>query len=773
MSQQRILIDTTFIFEKTHNAYIGAKIIKYGNKDVTYVYGFLREILMLCRRIGLQQGLFVIGENAYRIAPNEQIERIIKFLKNLGLPLLHVPRKPIPDIIVPLRQQLDSVLTQDKSLLQLTTASFNVLLPDSSNRYVSISQNSIKSFLGVAAPYVHTILALTEVSRSARLTKQQAIRLIELYGDLDGIYKHLKDMFSSAIRTKLSKNETKIRLRFAQLRITLRQTSVQTALPKLALNFDTRKTRKILTSYGFHSLIRKLPMVEQSPCSPSIYKFESTEQPSKTKYVEIVDNAGLSQLENTLLASRCCAIDTESDGKDPHSASLLGVSFAMKQNAAYFVPFVEKDLKELSIVDVRAGLRRITNSKVKFVGHNIKYDYVLLRRNGMTIKNIFFDTMLAAYDCYGDLEYFDLPFLAERVLDRRITSYRDIVPKNQTFLDVPFKEMFQHGCEDADVTIGLYGVLEKELTDKGIRASYFSETLPLLRRLAGLECEGVKTSSKRLKKLRERLLEETNAFKKQVYKEVGTTFDLDSNKALNLVVCDKLQFKSEKKIMPSTLELLAINTPPLQCIVKYKRMKKTLKSIEAIIKCVNGKTIHPVFNQIQSRCNLLTSKNPNLFDVELTELSDAFDAELEQHFRSRTKSLQLLQNVAKDKNLQKDSSNRGRGNTNQFLSKHKIAGRMGSSERDKFLLLLALGRSDFELSKRFLIDQMTVSTLRHDVEVRYQKLFRFLERFRADSIKQGFACNDGKRKYLAGLSSSNLARRQMAQENAVRWLLQY
>lgn len=406
MFQQRILIGTTFLFEKTHKSLIGAKIIKYGNEDVTYVYGFLREILLLYRKIRLQQGLFVIGENAYRIAPKEEIERIVKFLKKLSLPLLHQPRKPILYITVPLRHRFDSVLTYDKSVLQLTTVSFNVLFPDSSNKYVSISQKSIKSFLGVAAPYVETIVALTELPQSVRLTKQQAIRLIELYGDLNEIYKHLKEISSSAIRTKLSENETKIRLSFAQLQVNLRLRSSETVLPKLSVNFDTKGTRKLLISYGFYSLVRKLPMVEQNSSDPSIIQFESSEPPSKTKYVEIVDTAGLSRLKDSLLEAECCAIDTESDGKDPHSAVLLGVSFAVKQNVAYFVPFVEKDLKKLSIVEVTRNLRKILSSKVKFVEHNIKFDYILLQRNGMIIKNVFFDTMLAAYGLIGTAPVF-------------------------------------------------------------------------------------------------------------------------------------------------------------------------------------------------------------------------------------------------------------------------------------------------------------------------------------------------------------------------------
>jgi DNA polymerase I-like protein with 3'-5' exonuclease and polymerase domains len=225
-----------------------------------------------------------------------------------------------------------------------------------------------------------------------------------------------------------------------------------------------------------------------------------------------------------------------------------------------------------------------------------------------------------------------------------------------------------------------------------------------------------------------------------------------------------------KKINVAMLEQLAICNLPLQLVVKYRRAKKRLSAVEAIIKCVDENKVHPVFNQIRAREGRLSSKNPNLFQVEsVSGLTDVFGEEIREHFRCQRRALDILQDAANDGVLRKDRA--GSKRANAFLATHTVISDLEVAEWDELLLNLLLGHSNFEVSKRFFIDQMSASTIRHDVEVRYRKSFQFLDEFRQVAAKQGYASKDGKRKYLAGLRSSNLGKRQKAQEYAVRWLL--
>jgi DNA polymerase I-like protein with 3'-5' exonuclease and polymerase domains len=227
-----------------------------------------------------------------------------------------------------------------------------------------------------------------------------------------------------------------------------------------------------------------------------------------------------------------------------------------------------------------------------------------------------------------------------------------------------------------------------------------------------------------------------------------------------------------KKVSSAVLEQLAINNPPLQLVVKYRRVMKRRTAVEAIIKCVDGNKVHPVFNQISTTYGALASKNPNLFaTVGVSGLRDAFGKEIQAHFRDEEKALDTLQEMAEDKALRDDRASKDRRNA--FLATCEQTAGLEPQEQDELFLLLALGSSDFAVSKRFLVDRVAAATIRHDVHLRYRRAFQFLEEFRKNSLAQGYALRDGKRKYLAGLKSSNLGKRNKAQDYAVRWLLGY
>ena len=168
-----------------------------------------------------------------------------------------------------------------------------------------------------------------------------------------------------------------------------------------------------------------------------------------------------------------------------------------------------------------ATLNRLLAKPLRVVGHNIKYDALLLRRNGIEIVNIHFDTMLAAYDCYGDWDFFNLGFLAERLLTRRITAYREIVGKQETFLDLPLREMKDHSCQDADVTLQLYAVLDKELKKRGLHEQHEKTTLALLRRLVEYEFQGLPVHLEKLARLRNALRDDISVRKEHIAKKLG------------------------------------------------------------------------------------------------------------------------------------------------------------------------------------------------------------------------------------------------------------
>ena len=144
--------------------------------------------------------------------------------------------------------------------------------------------------------------------------------------------------------------------------------------------------------------------------------------------------------------------------------------------------------------------------------------------------------MLAAYDCFGDWTYLNLGALSEKIIGRKTESYSDVVGQHSTFLDLPFKMVVQHGCQDAEVALLLYWHLKKDLCKKGIYEQYMNETMELHENLYQLECKGVRVNVKQLKSLRDRILRSVSSLRTQAHENAGRQFDLDSNQELEEVL---------------------------------------------------------------------------------------------------------------------------------------------------------------------------------------------------------------------------------------------
>jgi DNA polymerase-1 len=231
----------------------------------------------------------------------------------------------------------------------------------------------------------------------------------------------------------------------------------------------------------------------------------------------VADREHLQELESVVRASKLCSIDTESDDKDPREATLLGISFSVKDGEAYFVPLDETNLKDLTQNDVLKVLGRICSADVDFVGHNIKYDCLILRRSGVRLKHVHFDTMLAAVECHGDWPFFNLPYVCKRYLGKDIKSYSDLVSDGSTFRDLPLREMANHACQDADVTRRLYPVLMAKLQERGVTGQFFNRTMTHCRRLGNLEFDGIAVNVVRIERITERLSEQVARLRSEIF----------------------------------------------------------------------------------------------------------------------------------------------------------------------------------------------------------------------------------------------------------------
>jgi len=762
--KQRFLIDSTFLFEETHKSFLGAELFTLNGHDRTFSFGFLRDFLRLRHSLGINRGFIAIGKEAYTVTDRENIQNIVNLFTEIGIPHVFDSNNRILDICSNLSPQISNIVTQDKRLLQLANDDILLIFPNNLKEINCMTPRIIKSKTGVDPEHIPTFLSLTEGAKSSKLTKLQAIRLIELYRDIDGIYENLS-IILSVIKKKLQVNEKSIRSYYSEMSIKEITSSFSYNVENFAIDFNNKNNKNLLNSYGFYSLTRLLK--SPSKVNPNLNIKLKKDNGS---YIAIVNAKGLKELEKLLESSEFCAIDTEADDKDPHNAIIFGVSFSIKKGEAFFVPLIDDDLEDIKQKDVISFLKRISQKSIKFIGHNFKYDYLLLRKNGIKIKNIYFDTMLAAYECFGDWTFFNLKYLSYKLLGKEIKSYKEIVDKGKTFFDLPFKKMVKHACEDADITLQVYHSLYEELKKRKIIDQYFCDNLPMVKKLGDMEFNGVSVNFDKLAVFRKRILNRSLESKKNIFKKIGKEFDIDAQSDLSAIINDTMnlqEFVRSRKITLSVLEQLAVNNPIAKLIVKYKRLQKRMKKVDAIVKSAKGKKIYPIFNQIKASYGQISSTGPNLFEGDGSDdIKKSISKSLHPYFSDTKSSMDILEKLSHDQSFKKDRVK----NKNEFMEAHP---QMKEITKDDFLLNTLIGYSDAKLSQKFMIDRLTLCTLRHELEMRYPILFQWIEDFKTRSAKQGYAKLGNKRKYLDGLKSSNLEKRKKAINLSVRWLIQY
>src|ERR1019366_7049161 len=294
-----------------------------------------------------------------------------------------------------------------------------ILLKDGSESDV-YSPETVLSRFGVKPDLVPAFLALTDGTRPTVLTKREAIAVLEYPGNLTAKIADPSMIPSRVLRNKLTANAEVILKHLQQMSPSGCCSDMDLKPGDSEIDIDTGRAAAVLAAHGFHFLRRLLPR----PAKVNVVTGQS--KPGPQDYHAIVTHEDLRRLVTVLEMSGCCTVDTESSGKDPHSAELFGISISVKKGEAFYVPTAVHDLGGVDRDTVISALRRLLEGGIKVTGHNLKYDYVLLRKHGIKIVDVDFDTMLAAYDCFGDSDVLNLQYLAKRHLGRTIKAHGEI-----------------------------------------------------------------------------------------------------------------------------------------------------------------------------------------------------------------------------------------------------------------------------------------------------------------------------------------------------------
>lgn len=753
-----------------------------------------------------------------------QVPWIEEILQAFEIPVLRSDGFEADDIIATVARECAAqnrpcrVLSGDKDLLQLVTDSCREMQPDKTNGgWEVIGIQEVKDKWGIPPEKMLDYLSLVgDTSDNVPGVKgvggKTAVRLLNEYGTLDGIYEHAGEI-KGALGEKIRSDRDNAY--FSKKLITLR-----TDVP-VSIDFESFCTKHmncaagagLLEKYGAYAIAKSFAAEEISE-----RKKEAVDAPQeKASERPVVQNKGdyspctrLSSLESYISSvieskEKNVAFDTETDSLDTCSARLVGFSLSAEKGKGIYVPVILGGgmfaPETISREDCIAQLDRLFADKdVTVVMHNGKFDLEVLESNGMKKKAEcrIFDTMVAAWllnpAATGKSPY-SLEFLAETRLGLKGIEFKDIVQKNQTFADVPLEKAVMYGAEDSDFTFQLYGILKKELHDAGLEPVFYDMEMKILPVLVSMEMQGIHLDRQKLNEYSGELSVLISKKEAEIYTVVGHEFNIASPRQLQAVLFEERGLPPGKKIRTgystdtAVLEELArtADDPVPGLILDYRsyaKLQSTYVEALPLLADRNGR-VHTSFLQTGTATGRLSSRDPNLQNIPVKDeagrrIRAAFTAVPGTVLISADYSqieLVVLAHLSGDKNLCSAFVSGTDVHRSTASLIYGIPSEEVKPEQRRFAKTVNFGvmygMSAFRLSKELGISRMEAQNFISQYFATYSDVKKFLDETKAFARKNGFVetiC--GRRRFIPEIKSSSKLVLQGAERIAVNTPIQ-
>ena len=565
-----------------------------------------------------------------------------------NIPLIEMPGFEADDIIGSLSAQYEKnldvvVVTGDMDELQLVSESTTVftMRKGFSDTFI-YDTKAVKDKYGVSPSEFIVYKALKgdtsdNIPGVSGIGDKTATDLVSNYHTLDNIYKNI-DKLKPAVAKKLEDGKKEAYLS-EELSTIKRDLKLKFDIKEAAIHdYDRKKVYDLFHKLEFKSLLAKLPAEKATDEQTSAFSDTSKATTfnrahlKKSKYHLITTVDELKSLASKLKKQKEFAYDTETDSVDEVDANLVGASFCYEAGEAYYVPLTHSEKTEIGYEEFYSIIGPILeDKKIGKIGHNIKYDYVVMRPfESLRLGPIVFDTMVAAFLINPLGRAQSLSQLAYGELGISMIEIEELIGKkgrNQlTFDKVPIKEAAQYAAEDADITWRLYQKLKPELESIG-RLSDLAKQMewPLIAVLGDMEFEGVELDAEFLNKLSVQYDKRIGELQNHIWKLAGKEFNISSPAQLQTILFDKLKIdttglkktKTGVSTAASELEKLRGKHKIVDMMFEYRELTK-LKStyVDSLPKLVkpDGR-VHTNYNQTIAQTGRLSSTNPNLQNI--------------------------------------------------------------------------------------------------------------------------------------------------------------
>lgn len=509
---------------------------------------------------------------------------------------------------------------------------------------------------------------------------------------------------------------------------------------------------------------------------------------------KLVDTPELrSELIALLLQQGSISFDTETTGTDANMAELVGLSFSIKPGEGYYIPVSADPAHAQPIIDEFKQVWE--NESINKIGQNIKYDMLVLKWYGVSIKGKLFDTMLAHYLIDPDTRH-GMDVLSENYLNYSPISITTLIgPKGKSqgnMRDVPVEKVVDYAAEDADVTLQLANVFAPMLKELNAEQLATDVENPLIYVLADIEKEGVRIDMDTLINYSKELELDIRKFEQNVYDKCGVKFNLASPKQLGEVLFDKLcldpKAKKTKTGQYQTGEdvLLALShkSDVVKDILEFRQLQK-LKStyVDALPQMVNPKTgrVHTSYNQAVAATGRLSSNNPNLQNIPIRtergrEVRKAFIARDENHVLLSADysqiELRIIADISKEENMLDAFS---KGIDIHTATASRVYGiaieEVDATQRRNAKAVnfgIIYGQSAFGLSQNLGIPRKEAAEIIEQYFTQYPGIKRYMTDTMNFARENGFVETIlGRRRYLRDINSANQTVRGFAERNAI------
>ncbi|KAA6332109.1 DNA polymerase I, partial [termite gut metagenome] len=745
------------------------------------------------------------------------------------IPILEVNGYEADDVIGTLALQAGNqgittyMMTPDKDYAQLVTNNVFMYRPKYGDKEFEIMGiEEIKAKFDIQSPrQIIDLLGLMgdasdNIPGCPGVGEKTAKKLIAEFDTIDNLLKHT-DELKGSLKVKIEENRELIIL--SKFLATIK-TDVPIALNMDMLthkNVDEKELLKIFEELEFKNLInrvfnkgnRTVTVSDQSNIlQGDLFGFSSTENDAIGQnyannhlirlssldydYQLIDDENKRKELLENLSTVEILSMDTETTGTDPMTAELVGMSFSYAENQAFYIPVPDDRDKTLEILNEFRTV--FENENLLKVGQNIKYDMLVLRNYGIEVKGKLFDTMVAHYVLQPELRH-GMDYLAEIYLNYRTIHIDELIGpkgKNQKNMrDIPPEDVYLYACEDADVTLKLKNILEKELEKNKIEPLFYELEIPLIPVLVYMENNGVRLDLDTLKESSLLFNERLKNIEQAIYQSAGESFNIASPKQVGEILFDKLKIMEKAKktktgqytTSEEVLESLRYKHPVIQKILEHRGLKKLLNTyVDALPQLINPRTgkVHTSFNQTVTATGRLSSSNPNLQNIPIRdedgkEMRKAFIPDDGCLFFSADYSqieLRIMAHLSEDKNM-----------IDAFLSGYDIhaataakiykidVNDVNSDMRRKAKTAnfgIIYGISVFGLADRMNVERQEAKNLIEGYFETYPEIKEYMNKAIKVARELGYVATIFHRKrYLPDINSQNSVVRGYAERNAI------